>query len=73
VGGTGPSCVPRCGGGLLVGAAMIGTLILLMSAGGIAIALSKLEPARDILADREPGVVGGGGPGGGGNAIFGAQ
>jgi hypothetical protein len=52
---------------------MIGTLILLMSAGGIAIALSKLEPARDILADREPGVVGGGGPGGGGNAIFGAQ
>lgn len=51
---------------------MIGTAELLASAGGTAIALSKLDPAREVLAEREL-LEGGGGPGGGGRFMCGAQ
>lgn len=69
VGGTGPSCVPRCGGALLVGAASIGTLAA-GSSGGTGIAFCRSGLARDMLTDRD---VLGGGPGGGGSGIPGAQ
>lgn len=73
VGGTGPSCVPRCGG-RLVGAAVVSTSLFSGDCIDLTPWISSFELDRDVLATlAERPLLAGGIGGGGGKGIPGVQ